>query len=90
MPVKDVLGRVAARVPAIRFSEVPLSRVMAAILNLPETKAPGQILSIDFPGGTLLEALNALVRSQPAMWHAIPDGEKVLVSVLGLFSRRLP
>jgi hypothetical protein len=53
----------------------------------------------------VLEALNALVRSTPAMWHAIPDGEKVHVSVMNtparsglfvsapvpaLFSRRLP
>jgi hypothetical protein len=53
----------------------------------------------------VLEALNALVRSQPAMWHAVPDGEKLLVSVMnpparsgllvsapvpGLFNRRFP
>jgi hypothetical protein len=102
---KDVKSPLAARVPAIRFSEVPLSRVLAAILNLPGPNAPGQIISIDFPGGTVLEALNALVRSQPTMWHAIPDGEKLHVSVMntparsglfvsapvpGLFSRRLP
>jgi hypothetical protein len=79
--------------------------VLAAILNLPGPNAPGEIVSIDFPGGTVLEALNALVRSTPAMWHAIPDGEKVHVSVMNtparsglfvsapvpaLFSRRLP
>lgn len=79
--------------------------MLGAILNLPGTDSPGQIASIDFPGGTVLEALNALVRSTPAMWHAIPDGEKLFVSVLnspvgsglyaralvpGLFSRLLP
>jgi hypothetical protein len=103
---KDAKSPLTARVPAIHFSEVPLSRVLAAILNLPGTDSPRQIVSIDFPGGTVLEAFNALVRSQPAMWHAIPDGEKLFVSVMmntparsglhvsapvpGLFSRRLP
>jgi hypothetical protein len=102
---KDARSPLAARVPAIHFSEAPLGRVMAAILNLPVPGTPGHHMSIDFPGGTVLEALNALVRSQPAMWHAIPDGEKLFVSVMnvparsglhvsapvpGLISRRLP
>jgi hypothetical protein len=51
----------------------------------------------------VLGALNALARSQPAVWHAIPESEKLLVSVFtprsgllvsapvsGLFSRRVP
>jgi hypothetical protein len=102
---KDAKSPLTARVPAIHFSEVPLSRALAAILNLPGTDSPRPIVSIDFPGGTVLEALNALVRSQPAMWHAVPDGEKLLVSVMnpparsgllvsapvpGLFNRRFP
>jgi hypothetical protein len=103
---KDAKSPLAARTPAIHLSEVPLSRVLAAILNLPGPNASREIVSIDFPGGTVLEALSALVRSQPAMWHAIPDGDKLHVSVMmntparsgllvsapvsGLVSRRLP
>jgi len=136
VPVKDVLGRVAAlvpgydwaimegvavfrpseawkdtkdgltaRVPAMRFSEAPVGRLVATILNLPGVHDQGKVMSIDFPGGTVLEALNSLVRSHAAMWHATSDGQKLFVSVMSvpegsgfsvavpqseLFSRRRP
>jgi hypothetical protein len=101
----DAKSPLATPVPAIHLSEAPLGRVMASILNLPGPKGPGQIVSIDFQGGTLLEALNSLVRSQAAMWYVSSDGQRLFVSfmlspggrgfgigapVSGLFSRRLP
>jgi len=102
---KDANDALAARVPAIRFSEAPAARIVSTILNLPGVHDQGKIMSIDFPGGTVLEALNSLVRSQAAMWHATSDGQKLFVSVMSvpegsgfsvavplpeLFSRRRP
>jgi hypothetical protein len=102
---KDANDALAARVPAMRFSETPASRIVATILNLPADQGPRKLMSIDFPGGTVLEALNSLVRSQAAMWHATSDGRKLFVSVMSvpegsgfsvavplpeLFSRRRP
>jgi len=101
----DPTSPLAARVPAIRFADAPLGRVMSAILNLPGPTGPGQIISIDFQGRTVLEALNALVRSEAAMWYVSSDGQKLFVSVMqrtggrgfglsapvsGLISRRPP
>jgi hypothetical protein len=78
----DPTSPLAARVPAIRFSDAPLGRVMSTILNLPRPAGPGQIVSIDFQGGTVLEALNALVRSEAAMWYVSSDGQRLFVSVM--------
>jgi hypothetical protein len=78
----DALG---ARVPAMHFSEAPASRVVGTILNRPPAGDSGkQVLSIDFAGGTLLEALNSIVRSQPAMWYASPHGERLSVWVMNV------
>lgn len=102
---KDTKDPLTARVPAMRFSEAPAGRIVGTILNLPGSQGPRQIMSIDFPGGTVLEALNSLVRSQPAMWYASTDGQRLHVGVMtvptgsgfsvsvpiqGLFNRRLP
>jgi hypothetical protein len=102
---KDTKDPLTARVPEMRFSEVPVGRIIGGILNLPADGGPKRIMSIDFAGGTVLEALNALVRMQPAMWHTTTDGQKLFVSVMsvptgsgfslaapvsGLVSRRLP
>jgi len=93
----DAKSPLTMRVPAFRFSETSVSRVMAAILEQPGLQGPNQLVSIDFQGGTLLEALNALVRSGPAMWYVSSDGQRLFVSVMqrtggrgSLFSRRLP
>jgi hypothetical protein len=92
----DAKSSLTARVPAFRFSETSVSRVMAAILGQPGLQGPNQLVSIDFQGGTLLDALNALVRSGPAMWYVSSDGQRLFVSVMqrtggrgSLFSRRL-
>jgi hypothetical protein len=102
---KDASDPLAARVPAMRYAEAPAGRIVGTILNLPAAQGPKRMMSIDFPGGTVLEALNSLVRSQPAMWYASTDGGQLHLSVMniptgsglsvsapipGLFSRRLP
>jgi hypothetical protein len=102
---RDSNDALAARVPAMRFFEVPVYRILGTILQLPGDRGPKKIMSIDFPGGTVLEALNALARSQPVMWHATSNGERLFVSVMSvpdgsgfsaaatiptLFNRRIP
>jgi len=80
---KDAKSPLRASVPPIHLSEVPASRVISTILNLPGGgKGPTAIVSIDFQGGTMLDALNALVRSQALMWYASPGDEKLYVSVM--------
>jgi hypothetical protein len=89
----------------MRYAEAPVGRIVGTILNLPAAQGPKRMMSIDFPGVTVLEALNSLVRSQPAMWYASTDGGQLHLSVMniptgsglsvsapipGLFSRRLP
>jgi len=81
---KDSSDLLSARIPAIRLSEVPTARIIGTILNLPAARSPKMIMSIDFPGGTMLEALNSLARAQPIMWHATSNGERLFLSVLSV------
>src|SRR6185295_13402672 len=80
---KDAADPLGARVLRMHFVDAPANHVVGAILSrqLPGSAGKG-ILSIDFPGGTLLDALNSLVRSQPAMWYASTDGQELHVSVM--------
>jgi len=85
----DANNALAAGVPAMRFSDANAGLVMFTILNVPlgrpasETAAlyRGLRLSIDFPGGTLLDALNSLVRTQPGAWYVSSVGETAFVGV---------
>jgi hypothetical protein len=82
---KDTADALGARVPRMHFVDAPAIHVVGAMLSrqLPGDAGKG-ILSIDFPGGTLLDALNSLVRSQPAMWYASTDGQELHVSVMNV------
>lgn len=80
---KDTKDPLTIRVPAMRFSEAPAVSIVAAILNWPQ-RAPDRRqhkTSVDFAGGTVLDALNSLVQSQPAMWYVSSNGERLFVDV---------
>jgi len=85
---KDADDALGARVPAMRFSEAPVIRVVDSILNRRPVRhdTKEETVSIDFPGGTVLEALNSLVRSQPAfgMWYAGTDGQRLSVWIMNV------
>lgn len=88
---KDVDDALGLRVPAIRLSEAPANRVVGAIVNHaamldPRAKTGNHTLSIDFPGGTMLDAFNALARSQPVMWYASANGEKLYLHVSVIYA----
>jgi hypothetical protein len=100
----DPMNPLAARVPAIRFSEAPAYRVVGTILNLPTPgQGPKYPMTIDFPGGTVIDALNLIVRTQAATWFASSNGQRLTVGLMmrpegpgfgvsapipGLFARR--
>jgi len=80
---KDANDPLALRVPAVRFSDAPAVTIVGAMLNWPE-RGPDRRphnTSVDFGGGTVLDALNALVQSQPAMWYVSANDERLFVDV---------
>jgi hypothetical protein len=100
----DPMNPLTARVPAIRFSEATAYRVVGTILNLQTSgQGPKYPITIDFPGGTVIDALNLIVRTQAAAWYASSNGQRLSVGVMmrpegpgfgvsapisGLFARR--
>jgi hypothetical protein len=70
------------RIPAFHAPDASISQMLATILNLPgRVGGDGRRFSVDFPGGTVAEALSAIVRTQPsAIWavsvlvHPSPTG----------------
>jgi hypothetical protein len=71
------------RIPAFHAADVSIGQMLATILDLPgRVGGDGRRFSVDFAGGTIPEALNAIVRTQPsAIWsvsllvHQSPTGE---------------
>ena len=80
---RDTNDPLTLRVPAMRFFDAPAVSVVGAMLNWPE-RAPDRRqhrTSVVFAGGTVLDALNSLVQSQPAMWYVSSNRERLFVAV---------
>jgi hypothetical protein len=79
----DSMSPLAARVPTIRFSEQPIHGVMETILNLPISEKNSQYpITINFPGGTVIDALNLIVRTQAFAWYANSHGGWLSVGLM--------
>jgi hypothetical protein len=62
----DASNALNARMAAFRFADTTLSETMAALLRLParESHLDAERFTLAFSGGTMTEALNALVRTR--------------------------
>jgi hypothetical protein len=71
------------RIPPFHATDASISQMLSTILSLPDrVGGDSRRFSVDFPGGTIAEALSAIVRAQPAaLWdvslliHPSPTGE---------------
>ena len=76
----DAVDALNSSTDAFRLTEAPVALALRSALRLPNTPAPntanpnrliGRPFSVAFPGGTLLDALNAIIRAhQSVSWHA--------------------
>jgi hypothetical protein len=79
----DTMNPLSARVPAFRFSEAPVGRVVGTILNLPTSgQLPKNPITVDFAGGRVIDALNLIVGTQGGAWFAGPHGQSLSVGLV--------